>query len=165
MPIPPMSPRLPRAASGFTLVELIVTMILVTILAAYAAPKFLGRHGFEGRGFADQLLTVVQDARRTAIAQRRLVCVTASGAGVDVSRATAAGAVACNETLANPYGNGDYVLPVPASVTPYGAPLTVNFDALGRPSGTLAFPVNSSEGNFNLVIEAETGYAYGHHVH
>lgn len=149
-----------RAASGFTLVELIVTIIIMTILAAYAAPKFFGRHGFEGRGFADQLLTVLQDARRTAIAQRRLVCVTASGASVAVSRATSAGAVACDAPLPNPFGSGDYVLPVPTSVTPYDSPLTVNFDALGRPSGTLAFPVDSSEGNFRLAIETETGYAH-----
>jgi len=145
---------------GFTLVELITTMILLSILAAYAIPRFSGRHGFESRGFADQMLTVLQDARRTAIAQHRWVCVEANGTNVTVSRTTTAAATTCTVALQNPNENGNYILPVPNSVAAYATPLTVSFDPLGRRSGTAVFPINGVEGNFSLTIEAETGYVH-----
>ncbi|GBG02347.1 MSHA biogenesis protein MshC [Azospira sp. I13] len=145
---------------GFTLVELITTMILLGILAAYAIPRFGGRHGFESRGFADQMLTVLQDARRTAIAQHRWVCVEANGANVAVTRAAKAADTSCTVSLTNPNANGNYVLPVPSAVAAYTIPLTVSFDPLGRRSGTAVFPINGVEGNFSLTIEAETGYVH-----
>lgn len=145
---------------GFTLTELIVTMIILGILAAYAAPRFSGRHGFESRGFADQMLTVLQDARRTAIAQHRWVCVEANGGNVVVTRTAAATDTACSLPLPNPNANGNFILPVPNSVAAYATPLTVSFDPLGRRSGTAVFPINGVEGNFSLTIEAETGYVH-----
>jgi len=145
---------------GFTLTELIVTMIILGILAAYAVPRFSGRHGFESRGFADQMLTVLQDARRTAIAQHRWVCVEANGANVTVSRAAKASDTTCTISLPNPNANGNYELPVPSSVAPYSPTRVISFDPLGRHSGTTAFPINGLEGNFSLTIEGETGYVH-----
>lgn len=149
-----------RLHRGFTLVELITTMIVLGILAAYAIPKFGGRHGFESRGFADQLLVLLQDARRTAISQHRIVCVTASGSSVIVTRATKATDTVCDGVLPSPHASGNYELAVPPAVAAYVASLSVNFDSLGRPSGDLVFAVIGEEGNFSLTIEAETGYAH-----
>ncbi len=48
MPGTPRSrnPRLPREESGFTLIEALVTLIVIAVLLAIAIPSFLG---FEGR--------------------------------------------------------------------------------------------------------------------
>lgn len=144
---------------GFTLPELIVVMIVLGILAAYAAPRFSGRHGFEGRGFSDQLQVLLQDARRTAIAQRRLVCVTTVGNSVSVTKAAFFGG-ACNTALAHPNAAGAYILAIPDGVVL--APMQLNFDPLGRLSPTTSVTVNVSgqEGGFTLTVEGESGYVH-----
>jgi len=151
---------LPRAR-GFTLPELIVVMIILGILAAYVLPKFSGKHGFESRGFSDQLLSLIQDARRTAVAQRRLVCVTHTAANVVVTKASLNGDANCGVALQNPNGGGNYLLPIPSGVTLTGNALT--FDPLGRLSPTNSVTLNingGADGSFSWTVEGETGYVH-----
>ena len=49
-----------QAERGFTLVELIVTMIVVGILAVAVIPRFADRSGFDARGFHDGVLSVLR---------------------------------------------------------------------------------------------------------
>lgn len=148
-----------KAHRGFTLVELITTMIVLAILAAFAIPKFNGSHGFESRGFSDQLRSLIQEGRRTAVAQRRLVCVNVGGGAVSVRKATLAGG-ACDTNLLNPNSNGPYQLPIPVGINLIGGGL--NFDPLGRLSPTTAvdLTISGAEGNFSLRVEGETGYVH-----
>jgi len=145
-------------------VELVTTMIVLGILAAFAIPRFDGRHGFSARGFSDQLLSLLQEARRTAVAQRRTVCVADGGAEISVTKSKFADSAACDQALAHPTSSGNYVLPIPNGVTLAGFPAdsTLRFDPLGRLSPTATVPLNitSDEGNFSLTIEGETGYVH-----
>jgi len=145
-------------------VELVTTMIVLGILAAFAIPKFDGRHGFSARGFSDQLLSLLQEARRTAVAQRRTVCVADNGTGISVSKSKFAASGACDQDLAHPTSSGNYVLPIPSGVTLGGFPAgnTLRFDPLGRlsPTATVQLNITADEGNFSLSIEGETGYVH-----
>ncbi len=59
---------------GFTLVELIVTLVLVGIVAAYAAPRFFDRSGYVEKTTADQMVSILRLAQRMAMAdQRRII--------------------------------------------------------------------------------------------
>src|SRR3989338_2309849 len=92
--------------AGFTLVELIMTMVIVGILAVFAAPRFFGADIFKSRGFADQIQASLRYAQKIAIAQRRNVCVTI--AGNSLSLATGATAACCTP-LSSLSGGGGYV--------------------------------------------------------
>ena len=71
-------PRL--AARGFTLTELVMTIVIIGILSVIVAPRFMSSQPFETRGFYDEAQAVVRYAQKVAIAQRRaiFVCVSAN---------------------------------------------------------------------------------------
>lgn len=82
-------------SSGYTIVELIVTLVIVGIVAAVAIPRFASKDTFESRGFYDRATATVRYAQKLAIAQRRavFVCVNAPAVG-DISVSHAAGCAA-----------------------------------------------------------------------
>lgn len=151
------------AEGGFTLLELIVTMILVGILAAVAIPRFVGQGSFETRGFHDRVINAIQFARQQAVAQRRQVCVTVSAAGLSTTRALAPPPGVCGVTpLLDPATGAAYAIAAPAGVVLAGTgatvlPLALTFDPLGQPSVAAGLSV-TGDGVRNICIEAGTGY-------
>src|ERR687896_1952631 len=75
-----MERRRPSRSHGFTLGELVVTIVIMGILAAIAIPRLMSSKGFTSRGFYDEAQAVVRYAQKTAIAWRRpiVVCVAAN---------------------------------------------------------------------------------------
>ena len=155
-----------RKKTGFTLVELVGTMIIIGILAVVALPRFFEKSTFESRAFYDQTLAMLRYAQKTAIAQRRLVCVTYSGvnavpATVTLTIAKNFGATACDADLAGPNGTSPYM------ITARG---DISFSAL-NPGATTSFftPLGQADAGKTIQVSGapnvitivqETGYVH-----
>ncbi len=128
---------------GFTLVELVVTMMVMGILAAYVAAK-LNFASYDAAGDAETLKASIRLAQKLAIAQRAAVTVNFNPAGIQVPGET---------TYA--WHNGVSVVAAPAGTS-------ITFDGLGRPSIVSLTAITVSGGGIHrlICVEPETGYVH-----
>lgn len=142
-------------ARGFTLIELIMVMVLLGILAAYAAPRIFNRADFDARGFHDETLALLRYAQKSAIAQRRAVCVNLAATGVTMTMfannpatGTCAAAPALNPPFTPTGGTG-----LAGSVAAF------QFSPLGATDQGAAITVTVPNST-SITIEAATGYVH-----
>lgn len=147
--------ELRRSQRGFTLVELIMTMVIIGILAAVVAPRFFDNNVFQSRGFADQVQASLRYAQKIAIAQHRFVCAVFTGNSITLSTGATP---ACGTPLVSPSGDSSYVVNAPSGVAFATVPTNVSFDALGRPNAAQTLAVTGAANS--ITIEAETGYVH-----
>jgi MSHA pilin protein MshC len=138
---------------GFTLIELIMVIVILGVLAVFAAPRILNTGDFTQQGFHDETLSLLRYAQKTAIAQRRTVCVTLAATGVTMMMDTNSppdGACDTAPTLPNtPRGGSGLV----GSVGSFNFTSLGNTDQAARVTITI---VNSSA----IAVEADTGYVH-----
>ncbi|OFZ89870.1 MAG: hypothetical protein A2V78_05530 [Betaproteobacteria bacterium RBG_16_64_18] len=138
-----------RTAAGFTLVELVMTMIVVGILAVFVLPRFADISVFESRGFRDETLSLLRYAQKSAVAQRRTVCVAVASTGITLTI----------DTTAVPDGTCDGLLTLPTP--PRGASglggTNFNFLASGSTSGTGTLTLTVANAA-DIKVDAVTGY-------
>jgi len=159
-----------RNRFGFTLIELVVVMMMVGILAVAVAPRFSGRSEMDQRGLYDEILAALRYAQKTAIAQRRNVCVTFASNSVSLSIANNSGASqTCtgvgSTALASLSGNGAFVVTGRNSTVFSPPPTSFQFDAQGRPrnsSNASVGPLSVQVSGYStgITIEQETGYVH-----
>lgn len=149
-----------RRQPGFTLIELIMVLVIMGVLAVFAAPRLFNRADFDARGFHDETLAILRYAQKTAIAQRRAVCVTLPSTGVTLrlfadnpAPATCAAAtLAQAPALAPPFtpsgGTGLAATPSAFQFTPLGST---------DQSSAIAITITNSTA---ITVEASTGYVH-----
>lgn len=145
------------SSRGFTMVELILVIVVAGILASVAAPRMLGRTGFDTRGFADQVAATVRFAQKLAVAQHTDVHVRLTASDV-----TLCYDAACATLAPGPGGEKPYTVSTPNGVAIASPVPTLDFDAGGRPvnlAARLDIQVNGS-GTHHVFVEQETGYVH-----
>lgn len=157
-----------RAQSGFTLVELIMVIIILGVLAVFAAPRMFDKNDAYARGFHDETLGYLRYAQKTAIAQRRTVCVTFGGSNsITLTIASNAATFDCStaSALSGPNGAAPVVLTAKPGVAYTAAPTSFNFNGLGQPITSLGGAqatqtLQVAEVDRSITVETSTGYVH-----
>jgi MSHA pilin protein MshC len=148
---------------GFTIVELIVVLIVLGILSAVMLPRWRGETGFEERGFRDQVAATLRYAQKSAIAARRTVCAsfTTAPSVMTVTISTAQGVATCaaGGPLVGP-DDHNVVLAASSPAAFSAAPVSIIFDAAGRPDAAALISFAGLPVALSIAVEAETGYVH-----
>lgn len=137
---------------GFTLVELVTTLILIGVLTAIAAPRFFDSpDSFSERGYTDEVASALRYAQRIAIASRCPVRVTINAANYSAMQQAACNpAGAWNAAVRRPDGRTLSGIP-PQAVVLAPATTVVTFDASGNVSADAAMTVGMA---FSINVDA-----------
>ena len=151
-----------KAHSGFTLIELIMVLVIVGVLAAVVGPRVFATGTFNARGFHDENLALLRFAHKSAIAQRRPVCIVfgANNArlSIDSDRNSATGTSGCEANLTGPRGDSPGTITARGTVQYTATPATVVIDGLGQPAAGQTIQVSGAAQT--ITIEAVTGYVH-----
>ena len=71
-----------KRSAGFTLIELVMTLVLVGALAVFALPKMVDTNAWQLRAFGDDLQARSMQMLKLALNQRRPITATITGSGV-----------------------------------------------------------------------------------
>jgi MSHA pilin protein MshC len=153
--------------AGFTLIELIMVVVLLGVLAVFAAPRILNTGDFYARGFHDETQAYLRYAQKTAIAQRRTVCVTFASTSVSLAIASAPATSSCAAagTLKGPKGESPATATARSGVAFTSTPTSFNFDGLGQPitsagNAQATQVIQVSGVSKSITVETETGYVH-----
>jgi MSHA pilin protein MshC len=171
---------------GFTMIELIGTLVIVAILAAVTIPRFFDRNTFDARSFTDQTKSMLRYAQKVAIAQHRKVfvildkganphvalCFDAACSAGNLVPAPGRNNSGSNATLAACGGGANktwFCEAPPSGIVLSNPPATTTFyfSELGKPFNTdatdlstLLIRITGDGANHDISVEQETGYVH-----
>lgn len=156
---------------GFTLVELVVTLLVVGVLAVGVLPRFVNLSLFDSASYADQLAALLRYGQKVAIAQRRMVVIDWSDAAAPLFQAYAQSEprTCTSGGTPIPVPGGSFHAATTAVTLTSSSGTRLCFDALGKPylpggalATTLRIEVRDADATLrrSIDIEAETGYVH-----
>jgi MSHA pilin protein MshC len=147
-----------HCARGYSLIELVTTLVIIAILGAVIAPKMFSYQPFQARGYADEIAAALHYTQAVAVSSGCDASITVNAAGYQALQRGAAG-----NTCATAGGWATPVVRVDGGTLSGSAPSGVStspvhqfvFDATGRViNGT---PPGLVIGTFTLTVDAGSG--------
>jgi MSHA pilin protein MshC len=144
-----------RFLKGFTLVELIATLIIIALIAAVTGPRFFNVSSFRESGFFEETLSAVRYAQKHAVATGCPVRVQVTANGftlLSVNPAVPADVSGCNTTpypsfgtvILDPSGNAaTFTRTAPSDIAL--SPQDFTFFPLGNASATVTVTVGARQ--------------------
>ncbi len=160
-----------KLSRGFTLVELVMVIVIMGVLAVFAAPRIFSNTDFYARGFHDETLALLRYAQKTAVAQRRMVCVnfntvsTPHTATLMMEEPIGTGVVSCLVNVVGPKGESPAVVRARTGVS-YSSATNLIFNGLGQPVTSARVPLTANTtaqvatAASAITVEFGTGYVH-----
>ncbi|OGB33789.1 MAG: hypothetical protein A3F78_20640 [Burkholderiales bacterium RIFCSPLOWO2_12_FULL_61_40] len=129
-----------------------MVIVILGVLAVYAAPRMFNAGDFNARGFRDETMSLLRFAQKTAIAQRRTVCVALNAGGVALTMDTTPADGACDTAVVlpnTPRGGSGLA----------GSVAAFNYTPEGRTNQAAAVTITIPS-TTNITVEAVTGYVH-----
>ena len=146
------------AAAGFTLTELVVVIVLVSILSVFVAPRFAQRSNFAGELYLDELSAALSYSRTAAIASGCAVEFTINASGYAARRpATLCDTSSFTALLSDPSGDTVSASAPTDAVFSGSLPQTIRFQPDG--STNVSSDLSYSSGARTLLVYANSGVA------
>ncbi|MNZ64619.1 hypothetical protein D3C78_827930 [compost metagenome] len=142
---------------GFTLVELILTIVVIGILAAVVGPRFFERSTFDDRLYAEEVRAGLRHAQKLALAGGCSIRFSLDTTGYQLLRDADCDASTDDFTagvLDPSSGQAPYAGTPPTGIT-LSAAFNVDFDSLGRPSQAVSVTLGAGHA---IRVEAVTGF-------
>lgn len=147
-----------RQIDGFTLIELVTSIVIVAVLAAIVGPRFLGNQPFSERGYASEVSAALRAARQIAVTSSCQVRVTINASGGYTAMQRAASGNTCNptgawtETVELTDGNAL------AGTPPTGVTLTPVATLVFEPTGAVTGVVPLIVGPVTITVDPRSGF-------
>lgn len=148
--------------TGFTLVELVMVIVILSILSATALPKFFEKNTFAERAFFDDTLNAVRYAQKLAVATGCKVQVSIASNSYTLTRLGTSSSTSCpggstyalavsHPTAGNSYSGSETGITLTSSVSAF------YFNPLGTASNDVTLTVNGSR---TIDVIPATGFVY-----
>ena len=158
---------------GFTLVEMVMVIIMISALGAIVGPRFFDRSVFDERQAFDELYIGIQSAQRYAIATGCLVQLDISSNGFHLTKDAECFTTSAPDFNKTGFNNeiwhlGEqtmgYQYSAPSGVSAYSTPTNpIIFNGRGQPLNSSLALLNTTTitiGSRSIIIEGDTGYVH-----
>ncbi|GEM_PF-1796386 len=143
---------------GFTLVELVVVIVLLGILVAYAAPRFAGRGGYSELTAREDVKQSLRYAQQLAMSQTNSTVTFSSPSSTQID--VQVNGVSAPLPGAPPPGGGNtFPKSMQAGITLNGIASPLTFDRFGATSNATISVIGSLR-TLKICVVGTTGYAY-----
>lgn len=151
---------------GFTVIELVVSIIIIGILAATVLPRWFSSSGFEEASYRDEMLATLRTLQlRTMQRFQDGVCHKINVGATHLALYQTLSSNADNCHVSNLNFKGANVQIDPSHHVAF-SPLTFSFNQLGQPVGcggdctiTISSTINNAEQDVKVVVNSE-GFIY-----
>jgi prepilin-type N-terminal cleavage/methylation domain-containing protein len=149
-----------KTEAGFTLVELIITIVVLGVMAGYVGVKSTSAGVFTVLSQSQTMASNIRHAQTLAstIGKSLRITITTGTNGTYSVSCVTTGASPCNTSpMIDPVTGNTFTVTLEKSVSLSG-PTTLDIDSLGKPTAAATYVLTSGSASKNVNVAALTGF-------